>query len=89
MAISDTEVDPELEEGQAKKVEIRVVVIAHVRKLNTSRTRKGQEVPPVMEDLKDSNSLAQVPAVVAMLHRRGPSEAELRALHSQAELGNE
>lgn len=46
----------------ANKLEIPIVVIAHVRKLKDDK-------PPTMEDLKDSSSLSQIPAVVAMMHR--------------------
>jgi replicative DNA helicase len=46
----------------ARKEQIPVVVVAHVRKLNADR-------PPTIDDLKDTSALAQVPSVVCFLHR--------------------
>jgi len=46
----------------AKKLKIPIFVISHVRKLNDSKA-------PTMDDLKDSVSLSQIPAVVMLLHR--------------------
>lgn len=63
----------------AKHLEIPVVVVAHVRKLNQSRSKEGKESPPTMEDLKDSNSLSQIPSVVAMLHRNKNSDEIIQA----------
>ena len=60
----------------ANKAEIPVVVVAHVRKLAT--TRGGKEKPPTMDDLKDSSSLSQIPSVVAMLHRDKNSDEEIQ-----------
>jgi len=60
----------------ANKAEIPVVVVAHVRKLATSRGQK--EKPPTMDDLKDSSSLSQIPSVVAMLHREKNSDEDIQ-----------
>lgn len=52
----------------ANKLEIPVVVVSHLRKLN-DRPVKGKSVMPAMDDLKDSSSLSQIPGVVLLLHR--------------------
>lgn len=49
-------------QNMAKKLEIPVIVIAHVRKLNADRA-------PTLDDLRDSSSLNQIPSVVLFLHR--------------------
>jgi len=46
----------------AKKLEIPIVVVAHLRKLN-------KDNKPTLDDLKDSSSLAQIPGVVCLMHR--------------------
>lgn len=46
----------------AKELEVPVFAIAHLRKLN-------KKTAPVLDDLRDSSSLAQVPSVVMMLYR--------------------
>jgi len=62
----------------ANKLEIPVVVVAHVRKMNQLRDKKtGREHPPTMEDLKDSSSLSQIPSVVMMMHREKSSEEDI------------
>lgn len=53
----------------AKKLEVPIVTIAHVRKLNSDR-------PPDLDDLRDSSSLSQVPSVVMFLYRRKNEQAE-------------
>lgn len=50
-------------QNMAKKLEVPVIVICHVRKLNTDKA-------PEMDDLKDSSSLSQVPSVVIFLYRK-------------------
>jgi len=67
----------------AKKLEIPVVVIAHVRKLNYQKPKADKEgivyePAPTMDDLKDSSSLSQVPSVVAMMQRKRNPEEEIR-----------
>jgi replicative DNA helicase len=67
----------------AKKLEIPVLVIAHVRKLNYQKPKPGkdgiiQEPAPTMDDLKDSSSLSQVPSVVMMMQRKRNPEEEIR-----------
>jgi len=47
----------------AKKLELPVLVICHLRKLNSDK-------PPTLDDLKDSSSLSQIPGVVMLLHRK-------------------
>jgi hypothetical protein len=49
-------------QNMAKRLSVPVIVISHVRKLNNQQT-------PRMDDLKDSSSLSQVPAVVIVLSR--------------------
>lgn len=49
-------------QNMAKKLEIPVMVIAHVRKLNEDKA-------PTLDDLRDSSSLSQIPSVVMFLHR--------------------
>ncbi len=49
-------------QNMAKRLQIPVLVIAHVRKLNGDR-------PPELDDLRDSSSLSQVPGVVMLLYR--------------------
>lgn len=46
----------------AKKLEIPIIVVAHLRKLN-------KDNKPTLDDLKDSSSLAQIPGVVCLMHR--------------------
>ena len=55
-------------QNMAKRLEIPILVIAHVRKLNSDRT-------PEMDDLRDSSSLSQIPSVVLLLHRKRNDEA--------------
>jgi len=56
----------------AKKLEIPIVIVAHLRKLN-------KDNKPTLDDLKDSSSLSQIPAVVCLLHRDFTKEEELKA----------
>jgi replicative DNA helicase len=53
----------------AKKLEVPIITIAHVRKLNSDR-------PPDLDDLRDSSSLSQVPSVVMFLYRKKNEKAE-------------
>ncbi len=53
----------------AKRLQIPVVVIAHLRKMNDS------DKEPTMDDLRDSSSLSQAPRVVMLLHRK-PNEGQ-------------
>jgi len=48
-------------QNAAKTLEIPVLVISHLRKLNEDRE-------PVLDDLRDSSSLSQVPSVVMQMH---------------------
>jgi len=48
-------------QNMAKELEIPVLVISHLRKLNEDRE-------PVLDDLRDSSSLSQVPSVVMQLY---------------------
>lgn len=50
-------------QNMAKQLEIPVVVIAHMRKLNADRA-------PELDDLRDSSSLSQIPSVIMMIHRK-------------------
>lgn len=54
----------------AKRKKIPFVVVAHLRKINDSR-------PPILDDLKDSSFLSQVPSVICMLHRDRNSEEDV------------
>lgn len=56
-------------QNMAKTLQIPVIVIAHVRKINSNR-------PPDLDDLRDSSSLNQVPGVVLLLHRNKEEEGE-------------
>lgn len=47
----------------AKKLQIPIFVIAHVRKLQSDNK------PPTMDDIKDSVSLSQIPSVILIMHR--------------------
>lgn len=49
-------------QNMSKKLEIPVIVITHVRKLNEDKA-------PTLDDLRDSSSLSQIPSVVLLLHR--------------------
>jgi len=49
-------------QNMAKKLEIPVIVITHVRKINDDKA-------PTLDDLRDSSSLSQIPSVVILLHR--------------------
>ena len=49
-------------QNMAKKLKVPVIIIAHMRKLNDNKV-------PGMDDLRDSSSLSQVPAVVMLLWR--------------------
>ena len=49
-------------QNTAKTMQIPIVVISHLRKLNEDRS-------PTLDDLRDSSSLSQVPSVVIQLHR--------------------
>ncbi len=67
----------------AKKLEIPVVVIAHVRKLNYQKPKTDKdgvvvEPAPTMDDLKDSSSLSQIPSVVMMMQRKRNPEEDIR-----------
>ena len=57
-------------QNMAKTLELPIIVIAHVRKLNADR-------PPELDDLRNSSSLAQVPSVVMFLYRKKTSEEEM------------
>mgnify|MGYP001615981146 FL=1 len=46
----------------AKELEIPILIISHLRKLNSDKT-------PTLDDLKDSVSLSQIPAVVCLIQR--------------------
>jgi len=50
-------------QNMAKELHMPVFVIAHVRKLNADRE-------PVLDDLRDSSSLSQIPSVVLLLYRK-------------------
>lgn len=47
----------------AKKLQLPIFVIAHVRKLQSDNK------PPTMDDIKDSVSLSQIPSVILIMHR--------------------
>lgn len=47
----------------AKELEMPVLAISHLRKLNADKA-------PEMDDLRDSSSLSQVPSVVMMIYRK-------------------
>lgn len=49
-------------QNMAKKLSVPIIVISHVRKLNSQKI-------PQMDDLKDSSSLSQVPSVVIVITR--------------------
>lgn len=55
-------------QNMAKQLELPVIVISHVRKLNDDKV-------PNLDDLRDSSSLAQVPSVVVFLHRKRNEES--------------
>lgn len=59
-------------QNMAKKLQIPVLLIAHVRKLNEDRE-------PNMDDLRDSSSLAQVPSVVMFLYRKKNEQDDIQA----------
>lgn len=61
----------------ANKLEIPVVVVSHLRKLN-DKPVKGKSVMPGMDDLKDSSSLSQIPGVVILLHRDKNKEEHVK-----------
>lgn len=50
-------------QNMAKRLEMPIFVITHVRKLNADR-------PPELDDLRNSSSLSQVPSVVMFLYRK-------------------
>lgn len=50
-------------QNASKELEVPILLIAHVRKLNENRE-------PTMDDLKDSSALAQVPSVVMQIYRK-------------------
>ncbi len=54
-------------QNMAKELEIPVLAISHLRKLNADK-------PPEMDDLRDSSSLSQVPSVVMFLYREKDKE---------------
>lgn len=56
-------------QNMAKEMEIPVLLISHVRKINEDKT-------PTMDDLRDSSSLSQVPSVVLLMHR--PQNKDVR-----------
>lgn len=66
-------------QNMAKTLQIPVIVIAHVRKLNSSRA-------PDLDDLRDSSSLNQVPGVVLLLHRAKETEGETSYLSNDGSL---
>lgn len=53
----------------AKKLNLPVVVIGHIRKLNDDRS-------PELDDLRDSSYLQQVPWVILLLHRKKSENME-------------
>jgi len=53
----------------AKELEIPVLVVSHLRKLNSDN-------PPELDDLRDSSSLSQVPSVVMFIHRQKSKSME-------------
>ncbi len=56
----------------ARKSQVPVIVIAHMRKLNQGAQAYKKDAAdkiPGLDDLRDSSSLSQVPAVVMLLHR--------------------
>lgn len=59
----------------AHKLEIPVITIAHLRKLNAA----DKDKIPTMDDLKDSSSLSQVPGVVMLMHRKKNSDEIITA----------
>lgn len=61
----------------ANKLEIPVVVVSHLRKLN-AKAVKGVSPMPGMDDLKDSSSLSQIPGVVLLLHREKNTEEHMK-----------
>jgi len=56
-------------QNMAKNLQLPVVVISHLRKLNEDRA-------PTLDDLRDSSSLSQIPSVVIQLHRPLVKETE-------------
>ncbi len=50
-------------QNMAKELEIPVLAISHLRKLNSDK-------PPELDDLRDSSSLSQVPSVVMFIYRQ-------------------
>lgn len=56
----------------AKARHIPVCLISHLRKLNEDR-------PPLLDDLRDTSYLQQVPSVILMLHRPRNSDDEIVA----------
>lgn len=56
-------------QNAAKTLQLPILAIAHVRKLNSDRA-------PEMDDLRDSSSLSQVPSVVMFLYRHKAEECE-------------
>lgn len=60
-------------QNMAKQLQVPVLVIAHVRKLNGDR-------PADLDDLRDSSSLSQVPAVVMLIHReKNPDDFQAKS----------
>lgn len=67
----------------ANKLEIPVILVAHVRKLNYMKPKPDKdgivhEPAPTMDDMKDSSSLSQVPGVVMMMQRQRNPEEDIR-----------
>lgn len=57
-------------QNMAKRLNLPVLIIAHLRKLNADR-------PPELDDLRDSSSLQQVPSVILLMHRKKSESMEL------------
>jgi replicative DNA helicase len=56
-------------QSMSKKINLPVVIISHLRKLNADR-------PPELDDLRDSSSLSQIPSVIMLLHRKKSQNME-------------
>lgn len=59
----------------ANKLEIPIITIAHLRKLNST----DKDKLPTMDDLKDSSSLSQMPGVVMLMHRKKNEDEVVQA----------
>lgn len=63
----------------SKKASVPVLVVAHMRKFDDNRV-------PVLDDLKSSSALSQVPSVVMLLHREVDKSTEAGYLKSDGKL---